>query len=615
MPVRITELTLRGFRGATQPVIIRFDPDRPVVLLYGENGTGKSTIVDAVDFLCNRNFGSLENYSLGVGESARKHVTSLGGTPAALMVRLRADDGSSWTASLGRGRPLVDPEAGCPDAHILRRRDVTNVIEAPPSKRYDALKDYLTLPGVEKSEFTLRSAVRALERQHHADAQSFAHAQDTLQQLWQAEGQPAATARAWATAQAAQDLSEMRTSIDEMVAVETAYRSATEARDQLDRAASGFNQSSQAHGTAHQQRHQGSTRQAAELLELLRDAETFLGAWRAIRACPVCEQSIEAEVVHERLRQRIARAGELMSVIEASTAAEMQLTRSSAVLEDTRARFCERARALLRLIRRARLDEVLGTPLSWDSYMILSREGEATEVAETEARAALGSVVVLVQALSARRESAQRALSQHSAIRISAERVDALSGRVAHQRELLRRLETVLATISEERKRYAEDILEAVADDVGRLYASIHPDEPLGRVRFALKRQASSSIDLDAGFQDRDDLPPQAYYSESHLDTLGICVFLALARRFATDRSIVILDDVVTSVDEPHVDRFMEMLLCEARHFSRLIVTTHDRAWLEHFRHASEIGVIELGEWSLADGVRVAGPVATSKSD
>jgi energy-coupling factor transporter ATP-binding protein EcfA2 len=604
--MRINELTLRGFRGATQSVTLRFDLDRPVILLYGENGAGKSTIVDAVDFLCNRNFGSLENYSMGVGESARKHVTSLGGTPAALMVRMRADDGSSWTASLGRRGPMVDPEDGLPDAHILRRRDVTNVIEAPPSKRYDALKDYLTLPGIEKSESTLRSAVRTLDRQYQADAQSFAHAQDTLQRLWQSEGQPGANARAWATSQAGQDLSEVQTSIDEMMGVETAFRSAAEALDQLDRAASGFQQSSQAHGTVHQQRQQGNTRQAAELLELLRDAETFLGTWRALRTCPVCEQSIEADAVHERLRQRIERAGELMRVIEASTAAETQLTRSSAVLEDARARFCERARTMLRLIRRARLDEVLGMALPWDSFTILSREGEATEIAESEARAAMSAVVNLMQALSARRESAQRSLSQHSAIRISAERTDALSERVAHQRELLRRLEAVHTVVSDERKRYAEDILHAVADDVGRLYSSIHPDEPLGRVRFELKRQAASSIDLDAGFQDRDDLPPQAYYSESHLDTLGICVFLSLARRFATDRSMVILDDVVTSVDEPHVDRFMEMLLCEARHFSRLIVTTHDRAWLERFRHSPEIGVIELGEWSLADGVQVA---------
>jgi energy-coupling factor transporter ATP-binding protein EcfA2 len=607
--MRITELGLSGFRGATVPVSVRLDSERPVVLLYGENGAGKSTIVDAFDFLCNRNFGSLENYSLGLGESARKHVTSLGSSPERLSVHLRADDGSSWTASLGRRGPMVDPEEGCPDAHILRRRDVTNVIEAPPSKRYEALKDYLALPGIERSEATLRSAVRAIDRQYQSDAQLLAQAQDSLQQLWQAEGRPGANAHDWAMSQAGQDLIEMRAAIDEMVNVESAYRSAIEARGQLDRASQGYRQSSQAHGTAREQRQQASAQspQAAELLELLRDAEAFIGAWRTIRSCPVCEQSIEADTVHDRLQQRIARAGQLMSAIEATSVAETQLTRSSAVLEDARAAFCERARATMRLINRGHLDEVLAMPVSWSSYSILSREGEATETAEVEARAALDATAPLIQALGARRESTQRALNQHSAIRLSAERVDSLAGSVSRQRTLLRRMEAIFHRVSTERKQYAEDILDAVADDVGRLYSSIHPDEPLGRVRFALKRQASSSIELDAGFQDRDDLPPQAYYSESHLDTLGICVFLAMAKRFATDRSIVILDDVVTSVDEPHVDRFMDMLVREAPRFSRLILTTHDRAWLDRYRNSESVGIIELGEWSLKSGVRVLG--------
>ena len=109
-----------------------------------------------------------------------------------------------------------------------------------------------------------------------------------------------------------------------------------------------------------------------------------------------------------------------MSAIEATSVAETQLTRSSAVLEDACAAFCERARATMRLINRGHLDEVLAMPVSWSSYSILSREGEATETAEAEARAALDATAPLIQALGARRESTQRALNQHSAIRLSA---------------------------------------------------------------------------------------------------------------------------------------------------------------------------------------------------
>ncbi|MFN0072129.1 MAG: AAA family ATPase [Chloroflexota bacterium] len=605
--MRIRKLAMRGFRGATSTVEIPFDPEHAVTLLYGENGTGKSTIVDAFDFICNQNFGSLENYSLGAGETARKHITSLGSAPESLKLRLTADDGQYWTASLGRRGPLVDPEEGCPDAHILRRRDVTNVIEAPPSKRYEALKDYLTLPGIEKSEDTLRAAIRGLDRQYEADAQSLAQALDTLRQLWQAEGQPGASAQDWAMAQAGQDLTELQAALDEMTAIETAFRSAVEARELLDRALASFQASAEAHGNARQLQRQVSaqTQQAAELLELLRDAEAFVTAWRSIRTCPVCEQGIGSEPLQARLQQRIAHASELMTAIDTANAAETSLTRSSAVLDTARLTLCERARALLRRIRVSRLDQVLATPVQWDAYMTLAREGEATETAEAEARVALDTLAALHKALTARREAGQRSVAQHTAIRVSAERVDALQDRVEQQRLLLNRLRAIMATVSTARKRYAEDILDTVAEDVGQLYARIHPDEPLGRVHFALKRQASSSIELDAGFQDRDDLPPQAYYSESHLDTLGICVFLALARRFKTDRSIVILDDVVTSVDGPHVDRFMAMLQSQAQDFNQLIITTHEHTWAARYRGLSDIAVMELGGWSLERGVRI----------
>ena len=142
-------------------------------------------------------------------------------------------------------------------------------------------------------KFTLRSAVRAIDRQYQSDAQLLAQAQDSLQQLSQAEGRPGANAHDWAMSQAGQDLIEMRAAIDEMVNVESAYRSAIEARDQLDRASQGYRQSSQAHGTAREQRQQASAQspQAAELLELLRDAEAFIGGHGARFGAARCASS------------------------------------------------------------------------------------------------------------------------------------------------------------------------------------------------------------------------------------------------------------------------------------------------------------------------------------
>lgn len=122
-----------------------------------------------------------------------------------------------------------------------------------------------------------------------------------------------------------------------------------------------------------------------------------------------------------------------------------------------------------------------------------------------------------------------------------------------------------------------------------------------------MKPTAIGSLEFDATFYGAAKVPPQAYYSESHLDTLGICVFLARAKLFKTDQTLVILDDVLTSVDASHLQRFMQVLQGEAAHFGRVIVLTHYRPWRDQYRWAkgpaANTQVIELGPWTLSGGV------------
>jgi len=75
-----------------------------------------------------------------------------------------------------------------------------------------------------------------------------------------------------------------------------------------------------------------------------------------------------------------------------------------------------------------------------------------------------------------------------------------------------------------------------------------------------------------------------------------------------TDNTIVILDDVVTSVDGPHLDRFMKLLHDEAPNLNQVIVTTHYRPWKDRYRNArgpaAKTQVIELRMWSMDWGIQ-----------
>ena len=89
-----------------------------------------------------------------------------------------------------------------------------------------------------------------------------------------------------------------------------------------------------------------------------------------------------------------------------------------------------------------------------------------------------------------------------------------------------------------------------------------------------------------------------------------MCLFLALAKRFNDGNTIVVLDDVLTSVDQVHTGRFMNMLHDAAADFSQLIITTHYRPWRDRYKYArgpaGNVQLIELLHWSLPRGIRHA---------
>ena len=137
----------------------------------------------------------------------------------------------------------------------------------------------------------------------------------------------------------------------------------------------------------------------------------------------------------------------------------------------------------------------------------------------------------------------------------------------------------------------------------------MHPGEGLDRISLPLDPKKRASLGLQASFGDGE-APPQAYFSQSHLDTLGLCVFLALALRERASETILILDDVLGSVDEPHVERVIEMVYEVSTRFRHTIVTTHYRPWRVKFnwgelRPGKPVNVVDLTSWSLERGIQV----------
>lgn len=94
-------LRIREFRGSSRDFSIEFDSKKPLTLIYGENGSGKTTICDAFDFIANGRVGSLVNRGLG---QIHPYWPTLGKTGSNILVELTVD-GKTWKAQ-AKGREL-----------------------------------------------------------------------------------------------------------------------------------------------------------------------------------------------------------------------------------------------------------------------------------------------------------------------------------------------------------------------------------------------------------------------------------------------------------------------------------------------------------------------------
>lgn len=157
-----------------------------------------------------------------------------------------------------------------------------------------------------------------------------------------------------------------------------------------------------------------------------------------------------------------------------------------------------------------------------------------------------------------------------------------------------------------------QDVVQDVFDHLHGLisswYTRLHPDSEHGNVSINVDtgRRASAKLLIDSfGVSDQD---PRAYISEGHLDSLGLVIFLAFAKEFQGACHLLVLDDVVSSVDIQHRLRICDLLTNEFKDW-QVVVTTHDQIWMEElWRNTISCDMVDnvvrqrIVRWSRTEG-------------
>ncbi len=120
--------------------------------------------------------------------------------------------------------------------------------------------------------------------------------------------------------------------------------------------------------------------------------------------------------------------------------------------------------------------------------------------------------------------------------------------------------------------------LDKISEDVGAFYSRLHPKESVDKVRLAMIGE--EGVEFEYSFHGEPTQPPRKYLSESHLNSLGVVLFLANARIFNENAEFLVLDDIVTSFDTHHRRRLLRLLRDQLSDW-QIIILTHENIWFD----------------------------------
>ncbi len=604
VPEKVQRLVMRAFRGVPGEMSVELG-DGDSIVVYGDNGTGKSTIADALEWYFT---GEIELLS----HEGRQHaVRYVGGEPEGVTsVEVFTSGSLGGKVVLPDERSAETFQAVRRETFLLRGRTLADFINKTKTEKWKALVEILGLDAIEslredlqRARNELRKKSKALEEEVKTYQRALASGSAdvnhetvlaNLQEIcgmlgvdpprsldqvvdpsW-LTGAVGASARVSAASDREGLLAEMRT-----LSPSGFDRRAVEAWNGL--AASG----------------------RARLLpraSLVREAKRLVDTgWADKGRCPLCGQTVD----DESLARQIANA--LVEVMEASR--DLERVRDPVVqqADDLEAAHGKR----LAIHHRARAVELELPPLP--DIPVAALRGNIEALAPIDLEAITNAVAEIrkwdraVATLARKAVPAQPTGRDTQLVMLAALCQQVNAWRLAEQkairvRRALDLAERVFAAYQEKQKEDLAELLKRISRRVAQIYSALHPGEDLDSV--SVEPWTAKGVELAIQFYGSHQRPPHGVLSESHLNSLAIALFLAMAESFNERIGFLLLDDVINSFDVEHRGRLAELL---ADGFSgwQLIVLTHDQQFFEHLsRRAPSWRTLEFTSWSYASGPR-----------
>lgn len=131
-----------------------------------------------------------------------------------------------------------------------------------------------------------------------------------------------------------------------------------------------------------------------------------------------------------------------------------------------------------------------------------------------------------------------------------------------------------------QQKEGLDNFINSFSVKINEYYQFMNPDEPFQDIEIITKGEEDEldGLTIKYKYNDKWEVNPLKHFSESHLNCLGLSFFLASVDAFNIENDFIILDDVISSFDSNHRRRFADLLFDKfSKH--QIILLTHEKEW------------------------------------
>ncbi|MCL6443937.1 MAG: AAA family ATPase [Alicyclobacillus sp.] len=642
--MKLEEIEIHNIRGVRD---LELKPRGRNMVIWGSNGTGKSTIVDAIDFLFTGKISRLSGQG-SRGISLRTHGNHIDSDPKSSFVRAKI-----FIPELGQvvevRRNLSKPNViDCDEAvrdhversfqlferghYILTRRDILRYITAEPNERAKEIQALLNMTDIEKirqalvnvqTEFKkeLQSAEKLFQR---TVAELSATVEDKVSEVSERVILEMINSyRSILGGEPIWDLVDIKKGINPPTSVSyPTLTNVTRIKKSID-ALGNFlsdDQMSQAilKDDEELRRTLSELRSDPIIIHYVKHAQLLDIGLQLIEdgACPLCDTKWppgELVVYLESKRTKV-NVGHNLSEKISLVAMRLNerflqiLTHINHLLNELDKNEFSFDTSLLRSWQRDIECFLESVNKAVDLYPVpqFSRERIGQALAPTNITEHLTSLMQTVSDVFPELTPEQRAWDTLTTLEAQIRLWKAAVIDLNKARRLSEYAELLSSSFLDSRDKVLNAVYERAKERFEEFYRALHYSDE-GSLTAKLEPDGAGII-FEIDFYGRGSFPPRAYHSEGHQDSMGLALYLAIADAIHKDAvNLLVLDDVVMAIDSDHRREICKLLSTKFP-TKQFIITTHDRTWMYQLKQEGVVNsknIVELYNWSIEVGPHV----------